>query len=382
MEFQIRSIVIGALIPILVPLLLSLSTTKSTKILAVLLAIILASSIVPLYPLAGNPNDLYSLFNFIFQKGNNAFAIMLFSYFASLICLIIPGKKLDRLSLGLFIFGFISYIVGMFSGDFEILVFNPIEYGQKSQIASLIWAALYFLLPIITFAFFIPQVVSEKSRKKELQRIASSRREVSKIPVFDQLKPLIFTAIAVVIYGVTATYFYDKLHCSGSEECMIWGSYFSRSAGFYLVAFFFFVTLFISLGTDVLKKESRGAKYLLIPAFLLLIIGTYASFQTYVKTNNEDIESRDFINEYIGDIKKVSVRWEDVKGYGIQTQKNDGKCLSTYPYLILNDDKPVELSTIVGQGTSFRLNYQDNNFIDYLSIQKKLPLLKTNLNEC
>lgn len=105
---------IFTLVPILIPILFSLKSKTTTKALVILLSIIVTSSLVPLYPVQGNASNLHSVFDFILT-GNKAFMVMLASYFLSLVLLAIPGHKLDKVSLGVYVIGYIASWVGLFS---------------------------------------------------------------------------------------------------------------------------------------------------------------------------------------------------------------------------------------------------------------------------
>lgn len=192
-------------------------------------------------------------------------------------------------------------------------------------------------------------VTSEKSKKEAIQQQIRRQKEVAKISSQDQAKPLILMAIPLIIYVVGATYFYDKLQCPTAQDCTIWGSYFSRSALFWVSGFFLFITITIAVGKGVLKGEAKVARYLIPLVFLLFLAGNYISLQTYVKTNEQGLESKDFINGF-GDIKPVKLTWSEIQNFGIETYKSDGKCKVNNVYLILKmvlkSNYPQQLITI------------------------------------
>lgn len=173
--------VIFTLVPILIPILFSLTSKTTTKALVVLLSIIVASSLVPLYPVEGNANNLQSIFDFILKTNNKPFMVMLGSYFLSLVLLAIPGHKLDKVSLGMYVIGYVASWIGLFSQSTgQYLVYPSSEFGNTVWLTSLLWLFLYILTPMINFLFYIPLVSSEKSKKKAIYEMRQRAEQAQK----------------------------------------------------------------------------------------------------------------------------------------------------------------------------------------------------------
>lgn len=355
----LKYVVLFTLVPILIPILFSLTSKITTKALVVLLSIIVASSLVPLYPVQGNASDLHSIFDFILN-GNKAFIVMLGSYFLSLVILAIPGHKLDKVSLGVYTIGYIASWIGFFSQSTgPYLVYPSSEFGNTVWLTSLIWLFLYILAPMINFLFYIPLVSSEKSKKKAIYEMQQRAEQARKRTLRDELIPLLLVGIPLILYVVGGVYIYDKYQCSGNQDCIVWGSYLSKASGFGIAGFFAFITILAAISKKDSPTQRKIARIALPFVLLFFVFTNYAVFQTYIKTNSQGIESKDYINGLMGDIKPVKLSWEEMQHFGIDTYKSDGKCKVNNMYLILKDGSKVELSTTVNNDQSF-LNYLVN----------------------
>jgi hypothetical protein len=365
MEVVLKYAVIFTLVPILIPILFSLKSKSTTKALVILLSLIVASSMIPLYPLDGNGNNLHSIWDFVLGRNNTSFIVMLSSYFLSLVLLAIPGHKLDKVSLGTYIIGYISSWVGFFTGDFGMIVYNAGEYGQTAYITSFVWFLLYLLIPMINFLFYIPLVSSEKSKKKAIYEMQQRAEQARKRTLGDELIPLLLVGIPLVLYIIVGVYIYDKYQCSGNQDCIVWGSYLSKAGGFGIAGFFTFITILAAISKKDSPTQRKIARIALPFVLLFFVFANYAVFQTYIKTSSQGIESKDFINGLMRDIKPVKLSWEEIQNFGIDTYKSDGKCKVNNTYLILKDGSKVKLSTSVNN---------DQSFLNYLANEKGIKL--------
>lgn len=347
----LRYSLIPILVPILIPLVLNKNNKFAHKALVISLSIVVGTSVIPLYPLQGNNNNLISILDIIFKGHNIAFGVMLASYLLTIILLAIPGSKWDKLSPVSYLVGFIALWVGLF---------QPNDYENFSRIKSIIWVLLYILIPMANLILFFPLLMSEKSKTEASQYLRRKEIERSKIPFIKQLLPLLIMFIPLTIFVVGVTYFYDRFHCPNPETCKTWGTYFSKSSLFWLSGFFLFIVITLAIGKGVLKGEAKVARYLIPVVFILFLLGSYGGFQQYVKTNDYGIEG----NNYLGS-NHINIGWDQMRGYGIHISNSNKKCDIVNFYLVLEDNSKQDLSPIIND---------DKGFFEFLS-KKNIKLL-------
>lgn len=342
------------------------------KIITLALSLILLSFTIPFHPIKGDASIFYSVIDFIFKEKHPALTLMGIFYLLSFILLL--RDKYILLSALLFVGGYVASLFATFTDDIGRSAFILQNYPNKIYWIATGIPIFLFILPmplLFLFSRITAFTIAPKWMQKQAQEYEQMRVETAAIPFRESVKALLFVAIPSTIYALIATYIYDRFHCPSSEVCTLWGEFFSRSAGFWISGIFLFFTIVFATGIGVRKIEAKVARYLLLPVVLLSFLGTYVSFQIYVKTDDKGIYGRDLINEvaFGGDINPVNVSWENIKEVREKLCVGS-RCKLDYQYLVLNDGSQIKLPTIVRY---------DNKFFTFLVQEKGIPYI-TNAN--